>query len=80
MKFEVGDVILRPLPHTVGVNNISDYVATVIDARTLYLTVITGSGTKMEVDSDEVMLVASYKDTINAVTKKGVELCKRATS
>lgn len=80
MKFEVGDVVMRPLPHTVGVNNINDYVATVVEARTLYLTVVTGSGVKMDVDGDEVMLVASHKDTINAITNKGVELCKRVTS
>lgn len=80
MRFQVGDVIMHPLPPKVGINNISDYVATVIDVRTLYLTVMTGSGMKIDVDADEVMLVASCKDTLDAFTAKGVELCKRATS
>lgn len=79
MSYEVGDVIMRPLPPTVETNKLFDYVATITSIDGNDVVAVTGAGDVIRVPMADATLVASAKVIIASITHKGVELCKRAT-
>lgn len=79
MNYEVGDTVMCPLPPRVGKNELNKYVAVVVEVKDNSLVVTNGFNETKEVSATNVNLVAKYTATIEALTRKGVELCKRVT-
>ena len=78
MTLHVGDVILRPFPPRVRVDQISNYVMVVTDVKEAFYTGITGAGVSMDCPIADATVIATHVDVIKAFTAKGAELCARA--
>lgn len=78
MTLHVGDVLVRPFPPRMRVDQICDYVMVVTSVGRDSYTGITGAGETIYCPLSDATVIATYADVIEAFTAKGVELCARA--
>ena len=81
MKFNIGDVVLAPLPETITKDMLITLVGVVVnfesDNKVIF---IDGNGVISKHPSENLSLFRSYKDLLKAITQKGCELVERTKS